>query len=78
MTFHNTMHMANPIEALLQTIITITYGCTHFIVGNTHAGLGMEKSGKPFYKSNDAQKLEEEYSEEIDIKIISFDEMIYL
>jgi sulfate adenylyltransferase len=73
-----TMHMAGPREALLQTIISKNYGCTHFIVGHNHAGPGRDKNGKSFYESNDAQKLTEEYSEEIDIKIISFDEMVYL
>jgi len=73
-----TMHMAGPREALLQTIISKNYGCTHFIIGHNHAGPGRDKNGKSFYKSNDAQKLTEEYSEEIDIKIISFDEMVYL
>ena len=73
-----TMHMAGPREALLQTIISKNYGCTHFIVGHNHAGLGQDKNGKSFYESNDAQKLTEEYSKEIDIKIISFDEMVYL
>jgi len=73
-----TMHMAGPREALLQTIISKNYGCTHFIVGHNHAGPGIDKNGKSFYESNDAKKLAEEYSEEIDIKIISFDEMVYL
>jgi len=73
-----TMHMAGPREALLQTIISKNYGCTHFIVGHNHAGPGLDKNGKSFYESNDAQKLSEEYSEEIDIQIISFDEMVYL
>jgi len=73
-----TMHMAGPREALLQTIISKNYGCTHFIVGHNHAGPGLDKNGKSFYESNDAQKLTEEYSKKIDIKIISFDEMVYL
>jgi len=71
-------HMAGPREALLQTIISKNYGCTHFIVGHDHAGPGRDKSGKSFYGSNEAQKLTAEYSKEIDIKIISFDEMVYL
>jgi sulfate adenylyltransferase len=73
-----TMHMAGPREALLQTIISKNYGCTHFIIGHNHAGPGRDKNGKSFYESNEAQKLTSEYSEEIDIKIISFDEMVYL
>jgi len=72
------MHMAGPREALLQTIISKNYGCTHFIIGHDHAGPGRDKNGKSFYKSNDAQKLTDEYSKEIDIKIISFGEMVYL
>jgi len=71
-------HMAGPREALLQTIISKNYGCTHFIVGHDHAGPGRDKSGKSFYGSNEAQKLTAEYSKEIDINIISFDEMVYL
>ncbi len=72
------IHLAGPREALLQTIISKNYGCTHFIVGHNHAGPGLDKKGKSFYESNDAQKMAKEYSEEIDIKIISFDEMVYL
>ncbi len=72
------IHMAGPREALLQTIISKNYGCTHFIIGHDHAGPGRDKNGKSFYKSNDAQKLTDEYSKEIDIKIISFGEMVYL
>ncbi|MEA3437449.1 MAG: adenylyl-sulfate kinase, partial [Thermodesulfobacteriota bacterium] len=72
------MYMAGPREALLQTIISKNYGCTHFIVGHDHAGPGRDKNGKSYYKSNEAQKLTAEYSKEIDIEIISFDEMVYL
>jgi len=72
------IHLAGPREALLQTIISKNYGCTHFIIGHDHAGPGRDKNGKSLYKSNDAQKLADEYSKEIDINIISFDEMVYL
>ena len=73
-----TVHLAGPREALLQTIVSKNYGCTHFIVGHDHAGPGRVKKGKSFYESHDAQKLVKEYSNEIDINIISFDEMVYL
>jgi sulfate adenylyltransferase len=72
------IHLAGPREALLQTIISKNYGCSHFIIGHDHAGPGRDKNGKFLYKSNDAQKLSDEYSKEIDINIISFDEMVYL
>ena len=72
------IHMAGPREALLQTIISKNYGCTHFIIGHDHAGPGLDKNGKSFYESNEAHKLTEEYSKEIDTTIISFGEMVYL
>ncbi|MDY6790570.1 MAG: bifunctional sulfate adenylyltransferase/adenylylsulfate kinase [Thermodesulfobacteriota bacterium] len=73
-----TMRMAGPREALWQAIIAKNYGCTHFIVGHDHAGPGRNKNGKPFYKSSDSKKLTKAYSTEIDIEIISFNEMVYL
>ncbi len=72
------MRMAGPRDALLHTIISKNHGCTHFIVGRDHASPGWDSSGNPFYGVDDARKLAREYSEEIGVTIIPFEEMVYL
>jgi sulfate adenylyltransferase len=72
------MRMAGPREALLHAIISKNYGCTHFIVGHDHASPGLDSRGKPFYRSDQARKMAEEYSPEIGMIIVPFEEMVYL
>jgi len=72
------MRMAGPREALWHALIRKNYGCTHFIVGRDHAGPGLGKKGKPFYKPYASQELLNEYQDEIGIKIIPFEEMVYV
>ncbi len=72
------MRMAGPREALLHAIIRKNYGCTHFIIGRDHAGPGNDSHDKPFYQPYAAQEFVQKYQEEIGIKIVTFQEMVYV
>ena len=72
------MRMAGPREALWHALIRKNYGCTHFIVGRDHAGPGLDKDGKAFYEPYESQELLKQYEDEIGIKIVSFEEMVYV
>ena len=72
------MRMAGPREALWHALIRKNYGCTHFVVGRDHAGPGNNSKGEPFYGPYDAQELMEEYSEELDITMVPFKNMVYV
>ncbi len=66
------MRFAGPREALWHAIIRRNYGATHIVIGRDHGGIG------DFYEPTAAQSLVEEHSDEIDIKPISFDEIVYV
>ncbi len=72
------MRMAGPREALWHMIIRRNFGVNHLIVGRDHAGPGQDSAGKPFYGPLDAQELAEEYSDEIGVKVVPFDNLVYL
>lgn len=72
------MRMAGPKEALWHALIRKNYGCTHFIVGRDHAGPGNDSQDKSFYDPYDAQKITTQHQEEIGIKIVTFQEMVYV
>jgi sulfate adenylyltransferase len=72
------MRMAGPKEALLHAIVRRNHGANHFVVGRDHAGPGKDSTGKPFYGPYDAQEMMKEYETEIGVKMIPFEELVYL
>lgn len=72
------MRMGGPREAVWHAIIRRNYGANHFIVGRDHAGPGNDSQGNPFYGPYDAQNLLLEFENEIGVKMVPFELMVYL
>ena len=71
------MRLAGPKAALWHALIRRNYGANYFILGRDPASPGTDSRNRPFYGPYEAQELVGQYSEEIGVRVIPFQELVY-
>jgi sulfate adenylyltransferase len=71
------MRLAGPREALWHALIRRNYGANYLIVGRDHASPGKDSQGRPFYGPYDAQELVKQFSQELGVGVVPFQELGY-
>ncbi|CAK9025422.1 unnamed protein product [Durusdinium trenchii] len=72
------MKMAGPREAIQHMIIRKNFGATHFIIGRDMAGTKSTLTSEDFYGAYEAQEMGKKHSQELNVKVVDYPNMVYV